>query len=175
MEDLTQILHNYIGGFEKLIWWTQSPDVCYWRKTMLTFWQLQHWSHHDCNHHRKIPKRIGKVFDSILRDSTSIWPTCTETEGLAEINGAVKAWLYQTGVQSWILWPGVRSATLNYWSLGDLPRSRIRQAQQQATPTPHISGKEELEVARMGERMGVNRLKSVKIWHWGEYCKKVAE
>ena len=49
-------------------------------------------------------KSLGKVFDSSLRDTTSIQSTCTELDGWlksvdkAGLPGKFKAWIYQHGI-----------------------------------------------------------------------------
>ncbi|KAL7841251.1 hypothetical protein SRHO_G00249420 [Serrasalmus rhombeus] len=58
-------------------------------------------------------KSLGKVFDSSLRDSTSIQSTCAELDGWlksldkSSLPGKFKAWFYQHGVLPRILWPPV--------------------------------------------------------------------
>lgn len=59
----------------------------------------------------KSVKSLGKVFDSTLRDSSSIQSTCTEldrwlkTVDRSGLPGKFKAWLYQHGILPRILWP----------------------------------------------------------------------
>lgn len=56
-------------------------------------------------------KRLGKVFDSSLRDKRSIHATCTELECWLKstdnsgLQGKFKAWVYQHGILPRILWP----------------------------------------------------------------------
>ena len=56
-------------------------------------------------------KSLGKVFDSSLRDTTSIQSTCTELDGWRKsvdksgLPGKFKAWVYQYGILPRILWP----------------------------------------------------------------------
>ncbi|XP_054626149.1 uncharacterized protein LOC129178189 [Dunckerocampus dactyliophorus] len=56
-------------------------------------------------------KSLGKVFDCYLRDTTSIQSTCTESDGWLKsvvksgLPGKFKAWVYQHGILSRILWP----------------------------------------------------------------------
>ncbi len=56
-------------------------------------------------------KSLGKVFDSTLRDAASIQSTCTELDRWLKsvdwsgLPGKFKAWLYQHGILSRILWP----------------------------------------------------------------------
>ncbi|XP_028310814.1 uncharacterized protein LOC114468234 [Gouania willdenowi] len=56
-------------------------------------------------------KSLGKVFDSSLRDTTSIQLTCTALDGWLKsvgksgLPGKFKAWVYQHGILPRILWP----------------------------------------------------------------------
>ncbi|XP_063056078.1 uncharacterized protein LOC134450153 [Engraulis encrasicolus] len=56
-------------------------------------------------------KSLGKVFDSSLKDATSIQTTCAELEGWLKavdksgLPGKFKAWVYQHGILPRILWP----------------------------------------------------------------------
>ena len=56
-------------------------------------------------------KSLDKVFDSSLRDTTSIQPTCTELDGLLKsvaksgLPGKFKAWIYHHSILPRILWP----------------------------------------------------------------------
>ncbi|XP_061101211.1 uncharacterized protein LOC133130563 [Conger conger] len=56
-------------------------------------------------------KSLGKIFDSSLRDTSSIQSTCTELDGWLKtvdksgLPGKFKAWVYQYGILPRILWP----------------------------------------------------------------------
>ncbi|XP_061093280.1 uncharacterized protein LOC133125737 [Conger conger] len=56
-------------------------------------------------------KSLGKIFDSSLRDTSSIQSTCTELDGWLKtvdksgLPGKFKAWVYQHGILPRILWP----------------------------------------------------------------------
>ncbi|XP_053332775.1 uncharacterized protein LOC128506382 [Clarias gariepinus] len=56
-------------------------------------------------------KSLGKVFDSSLKDSSSIQSTCAELDGWLKsvdksgLPGKFKAWVYQHGILPRILWP----------------------------------------------------------------------
>ncbi|KAL7848811.1 hypothetical protein SRHO_G00204340 [Serrasalmus rhombeus] len=59
----------------------------------------------------KKKKSLGKVFDSSLKDSTSVQSTCADLDGWLKsvdksgLPGKFKAWVYQHGVLHRILWP----------------------------------------------------------------------
>jgi hypothetical protein len=56
-------------------------------------------------------KSLGKVFDSSLRDTTSIPSTCTELDGWLKsvdkygLPGKFKAWIYQQAILPRMIWP----------------------------------------------------------------------